>query len=257
MSGKILLVSLTLFILVFSFSEANSQVRYTPPAVTLGAAFNMNFATNDAYGRVGEIPGDNFENYSMRAGKGFDVYAKFGIGTMKRHRITSSISYNKMINYDRNSGFIAQVFSGNPLDVLHTNFNIWTGAVGYEYLFGAPCCNKQNIGLAVTFNSIGSVAETNALTPKIINAFRVGLQFSAGYEFLLGTGGQFGVNLGFKYNWANLFNPSNDYDAPGATEIHLNDGNQGPSGYTRWIGVTTINLGFNFYTGAKKVVFKK
>ncbi|HEY5535870.1 MAG TPA: hypothetical protein VIL99_13175 [Ignavibacteria bacterium] len=250
--GKILFTVSLFIILIFSFGEVNSQVRYTPPAVTLGASFDMNFATNDAYGRV-----TGLNSYNMRAGKGFSVFAKFGLGTMKRHRITTSIQYNKMLNYDANSSFFSQIFSGNPDDALHTNFNIWTGAVGYEYLFGAPCCNKQHLGLAVTFNSIGSVADKFTPTGKFENSFRVGLQFNAGYEFVLGQGGQYGLELGFKYNWINLFNPSNEINTPGAAEIHLNDGNgPGGLGFTRWIGMMTIDLGFNFYTGVKQV-FRK
>ena len=251
--GKIIFGFLFLQIMVFSSGEAISQVRYTPPAVTLGASFNMNFASNDAYGRVNYL-----DSYGMRAGKGFDIFAKFGLGTMKRHRITTSVAYNKMINYDRNANFFSQVFSSNTDDVIHTNFTFWTGTVGYEYLFGAPCCNKQHLGLSFTFNSIGSSDDKFTPNGKIKNAFRLGLQFNAGYEFMLGPSGQFGLTIGFKYNWANLLNASNEIDTPGASEINLNDGNEaGGRGFTRWIGITTINIGFNFYTGVKQIYLRK
>jgi hypothetical protein len=251
---------LLIFIILFSFfinNDAKLQVRYTAPAITFGASVNMNFAINDAYGRVGQL-----NSYGMRAGRGFDVFAKFGLGEKKRHRITTSLAYNKMINYDKNANFIEQIFSTNPDNVEHTNFTILTGSVGYEYLFGAPCCNKQHLGLAVTFNSISCPNDVyNVLGTYIGNmktAYRIGLQFNAGYEFMLGSTGRYGLTLGFKYNWANLFNASNTYDAPGATELHLNDGNDASSGpgFTRWIGIGTINIGFNFYTGVKQLIKK-
>ena len=251
--GKIITIFVLFLVTIFSFEVANSQVRYTPPAVTLGAAFDMNFANNDAYGRV-----SNLDSYGMRAGKGFEIFAKFGLGVMKRHRITTSITYNKMINYDRNSSFISQVFSTNPDDFVHTNFTILTGAAGYEYLFGAPCCNKQHLGLALTFNSIAGVADNNIPTKKYEGSFRLGLQFNAGYEFMIGSTGQYGITLGFKYNWVNLLNATNKIDSPSASEISLNDGNEaGGRGFTRWIGISTINIGFNFYTGVKQVILRK
>ena len=252
--GKILFTVSLVFILVFSLGDVNSQVRYTPPSITFGATLDANFAINDAYGRVDV---NSLTSYSMRSGKGFSVFAKFGLGSMKRHRITTSIQYNKMINYDANSNVFDEVFSGNPDDKMHTNFNIWTGAVGYEYLFGAPCCNKQSLGIAFTFNSIGSVEDKFTPTGKIENSFRVGMQINAGYEIVLGQGGQYGLALGFKYNWANWFNPSNKINTPGATEVHLNDGlDPGGPGFNRWIGIVTVNVGFNFYTGVKQV-FRK
>jgi hypothetical protein len=251
--GKIITTFVLFLVTIFSFEAAYSQVRYTPPAVTLGAAFDMNFANNDAYGRV-----SNLDSYGMRAGKGFEVFAKFGLGMMKRHRITTSVSYNKMINYDKNANFFSQVFSGNPDDIVHTNFTILTGAVGYEYLFGAPCCNKQHLGLALTFNSIGNASDNLMPTKKYESTFRLGMQFNAGYEFMLGPSGQYGLVIGFKYNWANLLSASNKIDSPDATTISLNDGNEaGGRGFTRWISFTTINIGFNFYTGVKQVMLRK
>jgi hypothetical protein len=248
---------LLVFLLFSSFifiSELKSQIRYTPPAITLGASFDIDFAVNDAYGRVGQA-----ESYGMRAGKGFDIFAKFGIGEKKRHRITTSLAYHKMINYDRNAGFITQIFSSNPDDEIHTNFTILTGTIGYEYLFGAPCCNKQHLGISATFNSISSANDINTVIGNMATAFRIGLQFNAGYEFMLGGSGNYGLTLGFRYNWSNLFNPSFTYDPPGSTEVHLNDGGDPTSvgtGFTRWIGIATINFGFNFYTGVKQLLKK-
>ena len=248
-----LLSGFLLFLCFYCTTKVESQIRYTPPAVTFGASLNMNFAINDAYGRVGQE-----DSYGMRAGKGFDVFAKFAIGERKRHRITTSITYNKMINYDRNANFIEQVFSSNPDDVIHTNFTIISGAVGYEYLFGAPCCNKQHLGIAVTLNSISSSNDVNATLNNMSTAYRIGLQFNAGYEFMLGSSGKYGLTVAFKYNWTNLFNPSNTYDPPGINPTHLNDGNDVKSGpgFTRWIGIGSLNIGFDFYTGVKQLIKK-
>ena len=72
---------LAIFIVLFCFlinNEAKLQIRYTAPAVTFGASVNMNFAINDAYGRVGQL-----NSNGMRAGRGFDVFAKFGLGEKK------------------------------------------------------------------------------------------------------------------------------------------------------------------------------
>jgi hypothetical protein len=248
MKNKILL-SIVTILLVFISSNLFSQIRYTAPQFTLGIKVGASFSTNDAYGRILDIP----SSYGMRAGRGFDLYGKYGLGEKRRHRITGSLGYYKYINSDEDISFISQIFTGVEAGKIHTNFTVLTGAIGYEYLFGAPCCNKQHLGLAITFNSIGASTDSLDYFKDLESAFRVGLQVNMGYEFVIGSKHDMGIELGFKYNWSNLFNQSNKVTVAGA-KWDLNDGKDlGGSGFTRWIGFAQLTLGFNYYFGVKQV----
>jgi hypothetical protein len=247
MENKNIFTTLAIIVLIFVGGNLHAQ-KCTAPEFTFGASLNAIFATNDGYGRVQEV-----NSYGMRGGRGFEIYGKMGLGDKKRHRITLDLGYSKMINYDENTNFAAMIFSSNPDDQLHTNFNLLSAALGYEYLFGAPCRNKQYVGASFSFNNISTSSDLLLVTGKLKPAFRVGMQLKAGLEFVLGKGGNYGINVGFKYNLVNLFNQSNQEALPGTTEFDLNDGqNAGGRGFIRYIGVATLSLGFNLYTGVKE-----
>jgi hypothetical protein len=233
---RIIILLFILIVSIFIVQNTYSQ-GFTPPNVILGLSLDGNFATNDAHGT-------NFRNdpnvYGMIWGRGFSIYSKFGLGIRKNHRITISASYNKMINTERTT-IPFMVFT--PSDgSLYTSYNIFSGALGYEYAFNPRCKSKQYIGFAFTGNylttSTGSFFQYD-------NAFRIGMQITTGYEFVLDKNFKTGLSIGMKYNLTNIIGTAN---GPG----NFNDGSgAGGSQYWRRIGILSINLGFNYYTGVQ------
>ena len=225
-------------VIITSFFYTNSFTQtFTPPKVILGISFDGNFATNDAHGT--NVVEQTL--YGMLWGKGATVEAKYSLGSRLRHRIIASVSYNKMINNTLRNKI--PFFVGIPDDATpYTNNDIWTGALGYEYAFNPRCRSKQFIGFAVTGNYLTSSDKSYF---PFDPAFRVGLQFSTGYEFVTDRSFKTGISLGLKYNLMNIVGISNG--------VHnLNDGSDdGGAGYWRRIGMLTINIGFNFYLGVK------
>jgi hypothetical protein len=235
-------ILLFLIIVTTLFIRDTYAQGFTPPKVIIGLSLDGNFATNDAHGT-------NFTTdpnvYGMIWGRGLSLYTKIGMGIRKNHRITISATYNKMINTEDNNVPFLTVTPSDPLKK-YTNYNIWSGALGYEYAFNPRCKSKQYLGFAVTANYL--TCTQGSYAPKFFDpAFRIGAQISTGYEFVLDKNFKYGLSLGLKYNLENIIGKSN-----GVIGVDLNDGPDVP-GPTFWrrIGVLSINIGFNFYTGVE------
>jgi hypothetical protein len=126
-------------------SQLNAYSQgYTPPNLVLGVSLDGNFATNDAHGSSLYDP----YTYGMVWGRGATLYTKIGFGLRKNHRLTLSATYNHMVNDTENKlpFFVFTPKEGSP----YSKFDIFTGAIGYEYAFNARCRNKQYFGFAVT-----------------------------------------------------------------------------------------------------------
>lgn len=219
--------------------EASSR-RVGASRWVIGIGTGMFLSVNDAYGRL-----DDQTTYGMKTGRGVDLSFKYGLGLSKKNRITARVSYIKMINDDKDRFFLAQPFLTSPTPP-HSFYDMISGAVGYEYVFGAPCCNKQTVGVAFTINNI-SAPTYNSFRGEYTSAMRMGIELTAGYEFLFGQTGKYGLGLAFKYNQANLFNKSNDALLGNR---NLNDGDgPGGQGFARKIGIFSINAAFNIYGG--------
>ncbi|MCX6165693.1 MAG: hypothetical protein NTU73_12675 [Ignavibacteriae bacterium] len=233
-------IILPLFILLVSvfFVQGTFAQGFTPPKMIFGLSLDGNFATNDAHGT-------DFKNgtlvpkpYGMIWGRGISVYSKFGLGIRKNHRITVSATYNTMINDGQNQiPFIVLKPDNNDF----TSYNIISGALGYEYAFNPRCKSKQYLGSAVTFNYISSSKE--GYSASFDPAFRIGMQITTGYEFVLDKNFKYGLSLGLKYNLHNIIGTANGSNT-------MDDGS-GNGTYWRRIGVLSINAGFNFYTGVQ------
>jgi hypothetical protein len=127
----------------------------------------------------------------------------------------------------------------------YTSYNIMTGALGYEYAFNPRCKSKQYLGGAVTFNYLTS--SNDGYSTKFDPAFRIGMQITTGYEFVMDKNFKYGLALGLKYNLTNIIGKSN-----GQVGVNLNDGAaNGGTTYWRRIGILSLNVGFNFYTGVQ------
>jgi len=79
------------------------------------------------------------------------------------------------------------------------------------------------------------------------------MQIHGGYEYVFGQKGMFGINVGLKYNYMNLFNSGSDL-SPGSA--NLNDG-VGLFGFKRKIALISLNLGLVFNLGQKPFPTKK
>ncbi|MFA5405470.1 MAG: hypothetical protein WC358_11100, partial [Ignavibacteria bacterium] len=223
---------------IFIVESINAQ-GFTPPKMIFGISLDGNFATNDAHGT-------NFKNdpnvYGMIWGRGISLNSKFGLGIRKNHRITLGATYNKMVNIE-DAMIPFFVFAPSDPNKPFTSFNIWTGALGYEYAFNPRCKSKQYLGFAFTGNYI--VTTTGSYYDSFENSFRVGMQITTGYEFVLDKNFKTGLSIGLKYNLTNILGTTN-----GPNTFNDGAGTGGPT-YWRRIGILSINLGFNFYTGVK------
>lgn len=236
--------SLLLFICIIAglIGVGNIHAQgYTPPNMVFGLSLDGNLATNDAHGSALDNTTISSSTYGMVWGRGATIFGKFGLGIRKNHRLTVAATYSKMIHDD--SGEIP-FFNFSPVEP-YTNYDVLSGAFGYEYAFNPRCKNKQYIGFALTTNYIVVNNKGLAYTSDIENSFRVGLQVTSGYEWTLDKAQQYGLFIGIRYNLTNILGTKN---ADGS----LNDGSGTPGpGFWRRIGFLSLNLGLNFYTGVK------
>jgi len=175
----------------------------------------------------------------MNWGWGVTLYGKYGLGVRKNSRLTLSSGFNHQVNDNKNG--VIPIFNFSPVSP-YTDYWIWTTALGYEYAFNARCKNKQYVGAAVTGNYF--VSSKNSFI-QYDNSFRLGFQFTTGYEFTLGKKQQTGLNIGVKYNLTNI-----GFQKNGVGSLNDGTGLTG-AGFWRRIGVLSLNIGLNFYTGVK------
>jgi hypothetical protein len=237
---KRIIILLFILIVCISFIQETRAQGFTPPKVTLGLSLDGNFATNDAHGTNFRV--DKFV-YGMVWGKGATVFSKFGFGVRRNHRLTLSASYNSMINIE---DVMIPFFVFKPSDPakVYTAFDIYSGAIGYEYAFNPRCKSKQYLGFGITANFLST--PVGSYYDKLKNSFRMGAQITTGYEFVLDKNFKYGLNIGLRYNLTNIIGTENGDD----TSFNDGSGTGGPS-YWRRIGILSINLGFNFYTGVE------
>lgn len=240
-----LLTLITLFSL-FSFKNGYSQnLPYTAPTVTLNANFNGNLAALDFYGTY--YTQNTGGNYGAIWGRGGSLNVKIGLGQQKYYRFVIAAEYNKMINDNFNS---IPFFVINP-DVPVTNYDIITGGIGVEYVTKPRCPERYYIGGGFTGNRIS--APSGNVLGDFDPAFRFGMMMMGGYEYVFGQKGQFGINLGMRFNYINLFNSSSDTTAG---SFNINDG-PGRLDFKRKIAMLSINLGFVFTLGQKPIFLKQ
>ena len=225
-------------------AEAQRLLGRRGPVFTIELKLNGSYAMNDAFGETIDIPSNPLQqrDYGMKWGKGFSIESTYGFGTRRSNRISLGLEFNNMVNGANESQVPFFLFSP---DTPKTVYNIYTASLGYQYLFGADCLNKQTIGFAITGSMISTPGEGSAI--MFDNTFRLGFQISTGYEIVLDRNHNWGLALGFKYHLMNFFNSSNG-------NFTLNDGEDpayGP-GFKRFIGFVGINLGLKLYTGMKK-----
>ncbi|CAN5622048.1 hypothetical protein BH10BAC5_BH10BAC5_02860 [soil metagenome] len=229
-----------LLVCSFFISKGTYAQGYTAPDAIIGLTLDGNMSVNDAYG-VGNSFLTN-DSYGMKYGRGVSLGLSYGLGESKANRLTVGAGFNFMINGNTGS---FPFFEMNPTPP-HTFYSILTGAVGYQYMFNARCKNKQFVGVELTANMIHTPAYS---TITFENATRFGVRLSTGYDFALGNDMKYGITIGAKYHILNAFARENK---PSTTVNNINDGTGSPGpGFNRFIGMLTIDAGFNFYTGVK------
>lgn len=234
---KITLLTLTLTFVFLSSNISFSQ-RYTAPTTSIGLGLSGNFATNDFYG----TDLNSSSNYGAIWGRGVNLTAKFGLGLKKSSRIVVGAEYNKMVNsHDKNKTPILM----NPA-APHTFYDIIGGALGYEYVFRPNCDDRQYLGILFTANMI-SAPVYNSFHGEKESSTRFGVALTGGFEWILGAQKKWGINLGMKYNFMNMFNASNS-NAPGNINLNDGDGLGGP-GFKRALGMFSLSVGLNYYLG--------
>jgi len=247
------------FICLFN-SNVNAQQKqyftYTRPAWTIGFGGSWALATNDAYGRINYYDALGAtedrqilrDNYGMRWGIGGYLYGKYSPGKKRNDRIFLGFDVKDMTNTD---------FS----DFNRTNYNIVTIDAGYEYLFYGTYGFRSYYGGGFTGNFISGRYDPNPASPTNVaktfeSTFRVGMEVKAGLEFVFKNSKRnLGLNVGMRYNIANLFNSENLTPKAGqTTNLNLNDGSDaGGPGFKRYIGIVSIDVGLNIYPDVKKI----
>ena len=243
---RLTLVFLLVLVSSAFFNEAHAQRRIarSGPLFTIDLRVNGSYAMNDAFGETIDIPNNLSaqKNYAMKWGKGFSVESTVGFGQKRSNRIFLGVEYNSLVN-GNNSQVPFFVFSA---DTPKTVYHIFTGSLGYQYLFGADCRNKQTIQFGLTGSLISAPSDSKITFDQ---AFRMGFMIGTGYEVVLDKNHNVGMTLGFQYKLINFFNSGNGID-------NINDGKStdksfGP-GFKRFIGFLGIHLGVKFYTGVKR-----
>jgi hypothetical protein len=226
---------LFVFISIFIALNISYSQGFTPPKMVFGVSLDGNFATNDAHGSNIFDP----QAFGMVWGRGISAYYKLGFGVRRNHRLTIGATYNLMINDTKND---VPFFVFTPKDGDFTSYNLWTGSVGYEYAFNPRCKTKQFIGVALTQTLLTSSAGS---IYSFENAVRLGLQITTGYEFVLDKNYKTGLLIGLKYSLTNILGTQNGVN-------RLNDGSDSPGAlYWRRIGILSLNVGFNLYSGVQ------
>lgn len=241
-------VYLILGIFCLGILSNNSQAQFTAPETVLGFHINGNIATNEGYGVGSAIYGGNYSGatYGMKYGRGIGIDFSYGLGQTKRNRITLGASWDAMIN--ANSSAVPFLLI-SPDEAVITYYNIFSGSVGYQYMFNARCYQKQWVGLALTASVIGAPRYS---VVNFENAFRGGIALSTGYDWVLDRQGKWGLSVYGKYHIVNAFFHENS-SVPGGLG-HINDGNGQPgAGYDRYMGLLSINLAINMYGGVKSL----
>ena len=223
-----------------------SFAQFTAPETVLGLHITGNMATNEGYGVGSAIYGGNFSGatYGMKYGRGIGLDFSVGLGSTKRNRISLSAEWNAMIN--ANTGSVPFLLISPQEDII-TYYNIYSFQAGYQYMFNARCRQKQWVGIGVSANLI------QAPTYSIVNfedAFRGGAYASGGYDFVLDAAGKWGLSVFAKYHIVNAF-----FNGNGVNNVaNINDGTGQPgAGYSRYMGLLSVNLAINMYGGVKSL----
>jgi len=233
---KKIIILLSVLTVIFIFQNTGLTQGYTPPIVSMGFTLDASLAMHDAYGTNFEDP----NTYAMMWGRGIGIHGKIGLGSRGNHRIFVGGSYNKFVNSGEDS---KSPITNEPVTGNMTNYNFWSGFLGYEYAFNARCRNKQFLGFG------GSVTLINSQpgTIDFDDALRFGAYINVGYEMVLDPTFKTGLFLGLRYHLTNLFNHEK-----GGRTMNDGEGNPPPT-FWRRVGYISVTLGFNFYLGTKMI----
>ncbi|RPI19009.1 MAG: hypothetical protein EHM58_03075 [Ignavibacteriae bacterium] len=187
----------------------------------------------------------NGENYGVRHGLGGIITAKIPLHEKGNIRFNVSGMYNKF-----NSKIIENKDGG------FANFNVFSGVLGLENNFTPSYRFKTLIGAGLVASVIsGNAHVVNEKIDRNVDikpAFRLGITFYSGFEYLLND--NMGFNLGYQFTQANLWlksaKSSNDEKS-----VYLNDSRVTPRiPYSGWkqFAWGSFYGGLNIYFGIIK-----
>ncbi len=262
------------FVLFIIFTTTSfSQSRYvmilrSAPSFTLQFNLNYNQSYLDFNGTFNnDFHSDNFiKGEALGADKGYgaSLTSKLPIGSQGKLRLNVSLNYNTMKTY---------LFGNNYqlADIGNTKINLATLGLGLEHNFTANHKFKIYIGAegtATLLNGKGTIWVENRGNPdgaysydiKISNSFRIGAAIFAGSEYMLND--KFGVSMGFKYNFVNLFlKDAKQTTDPNSKEFPLRDKYVPNVLYSgdKTLAYISLMAGVNLYWGVidKRYVIKR
>lgn len=191
--------------LTFEFSG-----HYNYGVYELSANDNGDFSSSEF------IDGDNF---GVRHGFGGTLVAKIPLHEKGNIRLNISGGYNQF-----NSKY-NKYLSGDP-EAGFATYNVFVGGLGLENNFTPNHRFKTLVGASFITSYINGNAKVHSselnssVNLKILPAFRLGVSFFSGLEYLVKD--NFGLNCGFRFTHANLWLKDSKVTS-NPNEIYLND----------------------------------
>ncbi len=202
----------------------------------LASADNKNLSVTDFY---------NGRGFGTRNGLGVSLTGKIRLHKKGNVRLNLTGAFHR----------IETNVLSTESKIGNVNYNVISGAIGFENCFTPDRKFKPYIGFDIIASSIKGSAvlkiDTATTNLTIKNSFRVGAGVNFGFEYALSN--TFGFNLGLKVQHLNIFKKENKTSS-NPNETYLNDDKvTTPAPYTglKQFVFTSANLGFNFYIGHK------
>ncbi len=268
--NTILLITALFFLASESFtqqsgekaSNAKTRLTYVKMMIRTAPKLTIEFSGFYNYGIFELSANDNgdFSQNELIKGENFGV--RHGVGGNFVLKIPLHERGNIRLNISGMYSRFSSKFSKLP-DVLnedgYVSYNVYSGGIGIENNFTPNHKIKTLVGASFLASVITGNAnlfmDNTYLNITIKPAFRMGLSFFSGVEYLLGN--NYGFNFGFKINHANLW-LKDSKTSDNANEIYLNDKRLVPRiPYSGWkqFAWGSIYGGVNIYFGIKEKTY--
>lgn len=243
------------------FSDKNDSLKYSKLVIRSAPAFTIEFNGHYDFGiyelsanNNGDFSSSQFtngENFGVRHGFGGTVLLKISIHRKGNLRLCFGGSYNRFSS--KYSKLLEDMKEAG-----YANYNVYSISAGIENNFTPGFKFKPLVGIGI----VGSFISGNARVYdkisedyrnlEIIPAFRLGLTFYSGLEYLLNN--RIGVNCGIKIVHANLWLKDTRI-SENSNEIYLNDKRVVPrvpfAGWRQFMW-GALYVGVNFYFGIEQ-----
>ncbi len=262
---------LTIFLLLVIFSPLllsqhveknnnndNDSAQYTKLVVRSAPKLTVEFSCHYDFG-IYELSANNngdFSSTQFTNGENFGVRHGFGVTGMAKISIHEQgyLRLCFMGSYNRFSSKFSKYLQ-DQTEAGFASYNVFSFAAGIENNFTPGYRFKPLVGIGVVGSVISGSARVYDKSPSnyrnldIIPAFRLGLTFYSGFEYLLNN--KFGLNCGIRIVHANLWLKDTKI-SENPNEIFLNDKRVIPripySGFRQFMW-GSLYAGVNYYFG--------